>query len=316
MKKLAFEFANKLGVPYPTTWNDKNMAGRFWFNGFLKRHPAMSMRKPQQISQARVRGFNRERVGLFFDNLERAIDPEKGGYHFEAKSIWNMDETGYSIVPTRVGEVCAQKGSRNVGLMSSAEKGATVTMVTCVSASGTYCPPFWIFPFVNMQRIFLEHAPEGSVGMANSSGWIHENEFVEFMKHFIKYTSASVGNPQLLVLDNHVTHLSVKAIDLAVEYGITMVSLPPHCSHKLQPLDVAVFKPFKSYYSTACTNWLKQHIPNPIEVRHIPEIVATMIDLALTSSNIKSGFRATGNLIIFHSFLANFLLFFPLFRFL
>lgn len=88
----------------------------------------------------------------------------------------------------------------------------------------------------------------GSIGACNGSGCMQQNEFVMFMKHFIKYTNASPANPQLLLLDNHDFHLSIEAIDLANEYAVTMLTFPPHCSHRLQPLDVSIFGPLKACY--------------------------------------------------------------------
>ncbi|XP_031619250.1 uncharacterized protein LOC116338260 [Contarinia nasturtii] len=294
IKKLAFEFAAKIGVGFPPKWNEKQMAGRRWFDGFMKRHPNMSIRKPQQVSLNRMRGFTRENVDLFYSNLDRVTNSSGGGHEYGAQAIWNMDETGFSTVPNRIGKIVARKGARYVGMMSSQERGTLITMVACVSASGTYCPPFWIFPRKNMRAIFLERAPEGSFGVANGSGWIHQGEFVQFMQHFIKFSCASLERPQLLILDNHCSHLSVEAIDLAKNNGITMVSIPPHCSHKLQPLDVSVFGPFKAYYSNACGIWTKNNSGRVFEIHHIPEVLGQCIDLAFTPTNIKSGFKATG----------------------
>jgi hypothetical protein len=42
------------------------MAGSNWVNGFLKRHPTLSVRVPERTSAAKARGFNRVVVGDFF----------------------------------------------------------------------------------------------------------------------------------------------------------------------------------------------------------------------------------------------------------
>jgi hypothetical protein len=41
--------------------------------------------------------------------------------------------------------------------------------------------------------------------------------------------------------------MSIEVIDLARETGATIVTFPPHCTHKLQLLDVGVYKAFKTY---------------------------------------------------------------------
>ena len=41
----------------------------------------------------------------------------------------------------------------------------------------------------------------------------------------------------LLLLDNHHSQFGIETLDFANANGIFMLSVPPHCSHKLQPLD-------------------------------------------------------------------------------
>ena len=42
------------------------MAGPDWLQGFLSRHPQLSIRKPQPTNIARAVGFNKEQVEHFF----------------------------------------------------------------------------------------------------------------------------------------------------------------------------------------------------------------------------------------------------------
>jgi hypothetical protein len=50
------------------------MAGSNWVNGFLKRHPTLSVRVPERTSPAKARGFNRVVVGDFFILLKSLLD--------------------------------------------------------------------------------------------------------------------------------------------------------------------------------------------------------------------------------------------------
>ncbi|CAG4981196.1 unnamed protein product [Parnassius apollo] len=57
-------------------------------------------------------------------------------------------------------------------------------------------------------------------------------------------------NPVLLVLDGHATHTkNLEAIELTCAYGVIMLCLPPHCAHRLQPLDVGFMGPLSTFYS-------------------------------------------------------------------
>jgi hypothetical protein len=69
----------------------------------------------------------------------------------------------------------------------------------------------------------------------------------------------------LLISDNHESHLSVTAINVAKENGIVMLTLSPHTSHKLQPLDRTVFGPYKAY--NACFNdWMLSNPGKPVTI--------------------------------------------------
>lgn len=91
------------------------------------------------------------------------------------------------------------------------------------------------------------NAPDNTLGLAYPSGWMTKENFILVMNHFIKYSGAAKENPCLLLLDNHKSHVNIEAINLAKASGVHLLTLPPHCSHRLQPLDVSVYAPFKAY---------------------------------------------------------------------
>lgn len=97
-----------------------------------------------------------------------------------------------------------------------------------------------------------------------------------------------------MILDNHDSHLSIDALDYAKDNGIVMLTIPPHCSHKVQPLDCTVFGPFKKYYSSAIKSWLVDNPGKPMTVYNIPQMVAQAFPKAMTIDNITAGFRAAG----------------------
>ena len=60
------------------------------------------------------------------------------------------------------------------------------------------------------------------------------------------------SRPVLLVLDGHGSHFTIDVIEYARANEIHMPCLPSHMSHVLQPLDVGVFKSFKSFFFKVC----------------------------------------------------------------
>lgn len=88
--------------------------------------------------------------------------------------------------------------------------------------------------------------------------------------------------------------ISLAAIDFTRANGIIILTFPPHCSHRLQPLHVSVYSPYKRY-NVYCTNRLAIHKPGaPITIYDIAQLVGKAFLQAFTPSNITSGFKATG----------------------
>ncbi|XP_055643865.1 uncharacterized protein LOC129780031 [Toxorhynchites rutilus septentrionalis] len=76
VRKLAFDLAEKNGLPHPFNKSTK-MARKAWLSNFLKRNPKLSFRKPEATSAARARGFNKPAVSAFYDWLEEALKDPK-----------------------------------------------------------------------------------------------------------------------------------------------------------------------------------------------------------------------------------------------
>lgn len=180
----------------------------------------------------------------------------------------------------------------------SQERGTLVTVCCGVSAIGNHIPPFFVFPRVNVQQHWRLSAPAGSemVGHPKATGWMTNENFGEFIRHFVKYAKPSVEQPVLLILDNHQSHINLDVISYAKENHVTLLSFPPHCSHKLQPLDISVFGPFKTYINQASDSWMRNpaNAGKSMSIHVIPSLVSYAFPKAFSTTNITAGFRATG----------------------
>ena len=286
---ISYQCTKAHDITMPPSWSENELAGVDWFNGFLKCHPQISVRTPEATSLARATAFNKHNVNTFFDKLSSVMDR----YSFEASNIWNLDETGLTTVQ-RPCRVVAQKGVKQVGAVTSGERGELVTLCQAVSAVGNTVPPMFIFPRVNFKDHFIRDGPLGCIGAANKSGWMQEPQFVTFMHHFIKHVRPDKENPVLLLLDNHSSHLSLDAIELERENGIVCLSFPPHTSHRLQPLDRGVYGPLKRYVFSAQDAWMKNNPLRTMTIYDLPAIAREALPKANVPANIINGFKKCG----------------------
>ncbi|CAH1973720.1 unnamed protein product [Acanthoscelides obtectus] len=174
--------------------------GRAWLDHFLKRYKLqLSLRKPTGTSYARVQGFNPAAINKFFDILEA----EYIKCQYPADRIYNVDETGITIVQTKIPAVVGRKGKRQIGALTAAERGSLITIVSAMSAGGTFIPPMMIFPKKNFSDVLMKGAPPGALGRVHSSGWIQTNLFTAWFEHFLEKTHPTENSPILLILDGH-----------------------------------------------------------------------------------------------------------------
>lgn len=289
LRKLAFQFAYCNNLSYPEKWNMTEHASEDWLIAFMRRNPNLSLRTPQATSLSRAMNFNRENVSNFFNKLSSVLDR----YNFEPQNIYNIDETGVSTVQ-KPSKVIARKGTKQVGSISSQERGTLVTLCVAVNAVGNTVPPMFVFPRLRFQDHFIRDGPVGCIGTGNKSGWMQDNEFLDFMKHFVKHVKPSETNRVLVLLDNHSSHISISLIEFCRTNFITLLSFPPHTSHRLQPLDRGVYGPFKKYFNNAGDQWMKNNPGKRMTIYDLPSIVKTSLPLATTPANILAGFSCTG----------------------
>lgn len=288
-RQFAHEYAVRLEKNIPAPWRENNIAGLEWVKGFMKRHPQLSLRKPESTSLARNINFNKTNVNLFFNNLEKVF----AKYNFSSERIVNVDESGVNTV-LQMPKVVANKGIKQVGQAVGAERGEQVTFCGIILANGNTIPPAYVFPRVRFKESFLTGAPEGSIGIASPKGWMTNEGFLAVIAHIKKYTYACKENPVLVLLDNHYTHASLELILYCRENGLVLLTFPPHTTHRLQPLDICVFGPFKTRCRASFNEWMSKHPGKAITIYDIAYITAKPFNETFNRHNIISGFLKSG----------------------
>ena len=119
--------------------------------------------------------------------------------------------------------------------------------------------------------------------------------FSEWLEHFIKFVKPTPDSKVLLLLDGSKSHThSFEALQRASECGILMISLPPHTSHRLQPLDLCFFKPLKTYYYQELEKWLRIHPGRAVLQYQISQLFECAYGKATSCNIALNGFRKAG----------------------
>ena len=284
---IAYAIADKTGRDHPFT---EGHAGRGWYEGFMARQATLTLRAPQPLSYARAVSSNKETINDFFAKLGAIY----GRLNLIAKpsQIFNADETGVTIVH-HPSKVIAQIGRRNVPSVTSADKGKTHTLLACVSASGLVIAPFMVYPRKQpVPKKLREGAYPNTVFHVSDNGWITKYLFFEWFKMFAQMIPPS--RPVLLVLDGHGSHITIDVIEYARANEIHMLCLPSHTSHVLQPLDVGVFKSFKSFFSKVCRQYMAKNPGSVITEDILASVVGSAFAQSHTPLNILGGFKKAG----------------------
>ncbi|XP_037868447.1 uncharacterized protein LOC119628804 isoform X1 [Bombyx mori] len=180
-KTLVFEYAKRNNVTYPPSWDKNKKAGDDWLAGFIRRNPQITLRIPEATTIGRVKGFNRPQVERFYKLLSEQIEK----CQIDGTRIYNIDETGIQTSTNKPPKVLSVKGKRQVGVISSTERGQTTTVVCCCNASGSFVPPFMIFARKRMQDRLLDGSPPETRGSCSASGWINGEIFLDWLKFFV-----------------------------------------------------------------------------------------------------------------------------------
>ncbi|XP_050306291.1 uncharacterized protein LOC126743304 [Anthonomus grandis grandis] len=185
-----------------------------------------------------------------------------------------FDDIGITTVQHKHSRVLSLRGKRKVEALTTSETGALVTVVTCMSATGIYVPSMLVFPRKNMKPELLNGAPPGTIARCHPS---------------------AKGDPVVLILDGHYSHTcNIPLIDLARENYVHILCLPPHSTHKIQPLDVAFMSPFKIYYALEIESWLKNNPGRVVTHYQVAELLGrAQLRAASCLENVEF-FRSTG----------------------
>jgi hypothetical protein len=146
-----------------------------------------------------------------------------------------------------------------------------------------------------MELELINCTPPGPIHACHPSGWIQSDIFTGWFRHFICHIKPTAEDPVILVLDGHLSHShNLEVINLGQENRVSIISLPPHSTHKVQPLDLAFMGPLKWYCAQEIKCWLHAHPGWVVTIYQVGELFGCAYMRAATAENAASGFRKAG----------------------
>ncbi len=115
--------------------------------------------------------------------------------------------------------------------------------------------------------------PPGCKFNVSDNGWMEKALFKDwFINVFIEHTKSLQG-PKLLYLDGHKSHIDIDLSLLAIHHDVSIICLPPHSTHLLQPLDVAVFKTVKTAWRSIVQRFYEKNNFDQISKESFPALL-------------------------------------------
>jgi hypothetical protein len=103
-------------------------------------------------------------------------------------------------------------------------------------------PPYVIFKGKNLRQEFRDGMSPGTAVSMSKSGYITVEIFHDFIKHFV-FHKPQGNKPDILLHDGHSTHESdTNTLQYALDNNVIMISIAPHTSHYMLPLDRPFFR--------------------------------------------------------------------------
>jgi hypothetical protein len=134
-----------------------------------------------------------------------------------------------------------------------------ISVLYCVNTDEASIPNFYVFKGKRLWRNYIEACEAGATMAMQPRAWMTSFFFAQWISHFVKSVEAMGGvssvQRHLIILDGHASHVPIQTVKEARRYGIDLLTLPSHSSHAVQPLDVCLFKLFKTAFKAYRDYW-------------------------------------------------------------
>ena len=219
-----------------------------WVHDFAERND-IPIKTPATLEELRRKFCNCNNIRDFY------IKNQADFTSTHPRLIWNADEASH----TSSRQFKALAGSLlDRCVVSQTGPEPHFTTMYAFNAGGEKMQPFIILPNIISLPGSLNLDFQAILATQNS-GWMTSHLFSVWCVYFASKVSqirmelpnAYRNQRCILIVDNHPSRMNTKAIEFLLSHNIKIVTLPAHCSHVLQPFDVAVAASVKAKITRA-----------------------------------------------------------------
>ena len=270
--------------------DDFKPLGQHWTTRFLQRHPSLQTSYGRPMDIQRLLSLDPNIITTYFNKVAEL----RHQYGIELDDMWNMDEKGFQMGQCGGEQIIVNK-SIGPPVIPSTGTSKWVTIVECISAAGQVLKPMVIHIGKEPEDHWFppsHTAPDWLYGFS-SKGWTDNKLALLWLRQIFIPETARPGKRRLLILDGHESHDTGMFQYLCMRNDISLIYLPSHASHILQPLDVGPFSPLASYYVKEVHNFTPTGFAT-FDRATFTSIYQITRPRAFTKSNIQAGWSRAG----------------------
>lgn len=239
-----------------TMEGEKTRVGTTWLQSFMLRHPDIDSKYSRCLDKSRMSGVDESGVRAFYARFKEILDV----HNVRSDMIFNMDETGFNMGSGISQRVVIPKGKKRTRFKMHAGNRDSVTIIECIGSGGQDIPPLVIFKgklhmYGDHDRMDLGTQKKWFFAVTPNAWTSNDIACDWLVRIFDPATKPHNENDwRLLLMDGHISHVSLEFLDLCWKNNILPLCLPPHSTHIMQPLDVCIFGPLSMSYRKRVTD--------------------------------------------------------------
>ena len=180
----------------------------------------------------------------------------------------------------------------------SRESISLLAYVNALGAKGTTCL-LYQGASQDLQSSWVEDLDEEYPAFfgCTEKGWTNDAMGLEWLRKVFEPETKerAVFRRRLLILDGHSSHVNLAFLELCDKFQIIVLILPPHATHRLQPLDRSCFEPLSRAYGTGLDAFTTNSLGMvSMTKRSFWRVFKPAWESSFSVATITSGFTKTG----------------------